>query len=77
VAYKVITKAIVNRLKPILDKVIAPTQATFIPNRRVTDNTTIVQEMLHLMRRKQGAKGFMAIKIDLEKAYDRIRWQFI
>ena len=77
VAYKVITKAIVNRLKPILNKVIAPTQTSFVPNRKITDNAVIVQEMLHSMRRKKGSKGTMAIKINLERAYDRLRWQFI
>ena len=62
VAYKVITKATMNRLKPILDKIIAPTQASFVPNRQIINNTIIVQEMLHSMRRKQGSKGLMAIK---------------
>jgi len=77
VVYKAITKSIVNRLKPVLTKLIAPTQSSFVPRRQITDNIIIVQEMLHSMRRKKGSKGFMAIKIDLEKAYDRLRWQFI
>ena len=36
-----------------------------------------MQEILHSMRRKSGAKGWMAIKLDLEKAYDRLRWAFL
>ena len=54
-----------------------PTLASFFLNRQIRDNTIIVQEMLHSMRRKQGTKGTMVIKVDLEKAYDRLHWQLI
>jgi len=77
VAYKVTTKCLVNRLKPILGKLVSPTQSSFVPGRQISDNRIIVQEVLHSMRRKQGKMGYMAIKIDLEKAYDRLRWPFI
>jgi len=36
-----------------------------------------MQELLHTMRRKRGKNGLMAIKLDLEKAYDRLNWGFI
>lgn len=33
-----------------------------------------MQEELHTMRKKkQGEKGYIMIKIDFEKAYDRLR----
>lgn len=75
--YKMVTKVIVNRLKPILPSLISPTQCSFVPKRQITDNVIIVQEMLHTMRKKQGVTGSMSIKIDFEKAYDRLRWSFI
>jgi len=77
VALKAISKTLVNRLKPVLAKLVAPTQSNFVRGRQITDNILIVQEMLHTMKRKQGNKGYMAVKIDLEKAYDRIRWPFV
>lgn len=61
-----------NRLKPILPGLISNTQSSFVPSRQIVDNIVFMQEVLHTMRRKQGAKGYMAIKIDFEKAYDRL-----
>lgn len=77
VAYKIVTKTIVNRIKPMMPHLTACTQSSFVPGRQITDNIVIVQEVIHTMRNKQGSKGFMAIKIDFEKAYDRLRWSFI
>ncbi|XP_038722035.1 uncharacterized protein LOC120014187 [Tripterygium wilfordii] len=37
----------------------------------------IPKEVLHSMGKKSTSKGFMAVKIDLEKAYDRLSWDFI
>ena len=75
--YKVITKVLVNRLKPVLPSLISPIQCNFVPNRQIIDNVIIMQEMLHTLRRKQGKKGSMVVKIDFEKAYDRLKCPFI
>jgi len=66
-AYKVVSKVVVNQIKPIPDKVVAPTQASFVLSRQIIDNILVAQEMLHIMRHKHGKIGFMALKIDLEK----------
>jgi len=41
------------------------------------DNIIVMQEIIHTMRRKSGSKGWMPIKLDLEKAYDWLKWEFI
>ncbi|CAA7024106.1 unnamed protein product [Microthlaspi erraticum] len=67
----------VERLKAVISKLIGPAQASFIPGRLSTDNIVLVQEAVHSMRRKKGPQGWMLLKLDLEKAYDRIRWDFL
>ena len=75
--YKIITKIIVARIRPHLEYLVSPFQTAFVPGRRGADNVIIVQELIHSIGRAKGRKGYMAIKIDLEKAYDKIEWSFI
>ncbi|CAA7025018.1 unnamed protein product [Microthlaspi erraticum] len=77
VLFKTITKTMVMRLKRVMPNLIGPAQASFIPGRLSTNNIVLVQEAVHSMRRKKGRKGWMLLKLDLEKAYDRIRWDFL
>ncbi|KAG7540165.1 Ribonuclease H domain [Arabidopsis thaliana x Arabidopsis arenosa] len=77
VLFKTITKAMMLRMKKVMPKLIGPAQSSFIPGRLSTDNIVLVQEAVHSMRRKKGRKGWMLLKLDLEKAYDRIRWDFL
>ena len=75
--YKVILKIIVARLRPYLDKLISPMQTAFVPGRKGIDNIIIAQEIIHGLGKKKGRTGYMALKIDLEKAYDKLEWSFI
>ncbi|KAL0011105.1 hypothetical protein SO802_006213 [Lithocarpus litseifolius] len=75
--YKIVTKIIVARLRPYLDKLISPLQAAFVPGRKGVDNAIIAQEVIHTLSKKRGRVGYMALKIDLEKAYDKLEWSFI
>ncbi|KAH9666673.1 reverse transcriptase domain-containing protein [Citrus sinensis] len=77
IIYKIITKIVVNILKGILLELIGPMQTSFVPGRHITENIIIAQEVIHTMRRKSRKIGQMLIKVDLEKAYDRLSWDFI
>ena len=75
--YKIVSKIIVARIRPFLSNLISPMQTAFVPGRRGADNVIIAQELIYTLDRKKGATGYMAIKLDLEKAYDRLEWSFI
>ena len=77
IVYKIVTKVIVTRLRPYLDKLISPLQAAFVPGRKGIDNAIIAQEVIHSINKKKGKVGYMALKIDLEKVYDKLEWSFI
>ena len=75
--YEVVSKIIMGRIKPLISKLISPVQMAFVPGRRGIDNVMIVQELFSTLDRKKGNEGYMSIKVDLEKAYDRLEWSFI
>lgn len=77
VIYKIIAKVVVNRIKPVLSSIISPNQCSFVPGTLSSDNIIVAQEVIHSMSSMKGKKGFMAIKVDLEKAYDRLRWSSV
>ena len=70
VIFIVITKVLVDRIRPSLDDLIGPFQSSFIPGRGTTDNAILVQEVVHHMHMSRSEKGMLAFKIDLEKAYN-------
>ena len=60
-----------------MGEVINPCQAGFVPGRRTSDNISIVQEVIRTLISRRGRTGYVALKLDLEKAYDRLEWSFI
>ena len=75
--YKLVSRILVQRLKPYMAEIINPCQAGFVLGRRTSDNIILVQEVIRTLRYRRGRTGYVAIKLDLEKAYDRLEWSFI
>lgn len=78
VYYKIISKLLSIRLKPILEEVISENQSAFIPGRAISDNVLITHEVLHFLKNSEAEKNCsMAVKTDISKAYDRLEWGFL
>lgn len=73
VAYKVIAKVAVDRMKILLDDIISHNQSAFVPGRLITDNIIVAHETQHfLAHKRQGKVGYAALKLDMSKAFDRV-----
>ena len=76
VVYRILSKLLANRLKPLMPKLIDMNQSAFIPGCRITDSILLAHEICHNLHSGQG-RARMCIRLDLSKAYDSISRQFI
>jgi hypothetical protein len=75
VDYQIFTKVLTRRLTSVVDLVISMTQTAFIPSMNILEGVVILHKTLYeLYRRKE--KGII-IKLDFEKAYDKVSWDFL
>lgn len=78
VYYKVISKLLSLRLKPVLQEIISENQSAFIHGRAITDNILITHKVLQFLKTSQAQKQCtMAVKMDMSKAYDCVEWKFV
>ena len=76
--YKLVSKVLANRLRPILPSIITENQSAFILNHLISDNVLVAFEFMHYLNHKDdGKENYMSIKLDMSKAFDKVEWNFI
>ena len=73
--YKILSKVLANRIKSVMRLIISQSQNAFVEGRQILDAVLIANEAVDsILRRKE--RGILC-KLDIEKAYDHIRWDFL
>lgn len=73
--FKNFTKVLTNRLAIVIDRLIASNQAAFIKGRYILESVVTAHEILHSIHH-QKLDG-LVIKLDYEKAYDKVNLDFL
>eukprot|EP00253_Pinus_taeda_P012528 PITA_12528 len=75
ISFKIISKIIVERLKPTLASFISLDQHAFLRGRNILNVVAITQEVMFLMKTK--SLDATILNVDLQKAYDFLEWGFL
>ena len=75
VNYKIMSKVLANRKKSVMSSIISPEQTCCVQGRNIADNIMSVREVIDFID-VSNQEGFL-IKIDQEKAFDRVSHSFI
>lgn len=72
---KVISKILANRIRRMISSVISESQSAFLSERYILDGPLMVNEILTWA--KKSSVDVFLLKIDFEKAYDNVNWNFV
>nr|GEY74450.1 RNA-directed DNA polymerase, eukaryota [Tanacetum cinerariifolium] len=73
--YKIIAKILANILSLVISSLIFYVQAAFVSNRQILDDPFIINELLSWCKLKNSKP--MVFKVDFEKAFDSVRWEYL
>jgi len=75
VIYKIISKVVANRFKPLLPVLVSREQSGYVEGRQILDNNIQAQEVVHSLTSKKQAG--MIMQLDISKAYDKVNWVYL
>jgi hypothetical protein len=73
--HKCITKVLTIRISPYAEKLISVEQTAFMKGRNIMTGVMALHEFLHETKRRKECG--IIIKLDFEKAYDKVNWNFL
>lgn len=73
--YKVVAKILALRIKKVMPFLVGETQSAFIKGKQILDNALIANEVVHWA--KKYRKVVVLLKLDFQKAYDMVNWDFL
>ena len=73
--YKILAKALANRLQKVIGLLIHPDQVGYIKGRFIGENIRIIEDVMQYTT-QNGVAGLIVL-IDFEKAFDTIEWDFL
>eukprot|EP00253_Pinus_taeda_P025801 PITA_25801 len=75
VVYKIISKVVANRLKPLLPSLVSGEQVGYVEGRKILNNIIQAHEVVNSLTSKRKAR--MIMPLDIGKAYDKMNWNYI
>ncbi|CAL5394180.1 unnamed protein product [Camellia sinensis] len=73
--YKILSKVLTKRLKLVLPNIVSEAQLAFLGGRNILNGVLIANEIVDWW--KKSNKQGVIIKLDFEKAFDTVSWEFI
>ncbi|KAJ9543812.1 hypothetical protein OSB04_023519 [Centaurea solstitialis] len=75
VVYKVISKVLAERMKVVMERIISDVQSAFLKGRSILDGVLVANETVSYI--KGSKRKALIFKVDFEKAYDSVNWNFL
>lgn len=70
VVYKIISKVVATRLKPLFPSLVSREQVGYVEGRQILNNIIQAHEVVHSLTNKR--KDGMIMQLDISKSYDKM-----